>query len=67
MGSEGSGETPEESLADVFNPNNAYQQMGRLTAPEPLPFIGTVVFADGPADSVIAVLAVTIENKALTF
>jgi GWxTD domain-containing protein len=66
-GSDTPGETPEESLADVFNPNTAYQEMGRLTAPEPLPFIGDVVFADGPADSVIAVVALTLESQALTF
>lgn len=59
--------TAEESLTEVFNPNNAYQQMGRLTAPEPLPFIGHVAFADGPADSVIAVLGLSLENRSLTF
>ncbi|MEE8491986.1 MAG: hypothetical protein V3S60_10105, partial [Acidimicrobiia bacterium] len=67
VGTDDLGPTAEETLTDVFNPQHAYQQMGRLTAPEPLPFIGHVVFADGPADSVIAVIGLSLENRSLTF
>ena len=67
VGSEDVHKTPEEAVADVFNPTSAYQLLGRLSAPEPLPFVGDVVFADGPADSVIAVVALALENRALTF
>lgn len=67
VGTEEPGPTAEETLTDVFNPNNAYRQMGRLTAPEPMPFIGHVAFADGPADSVIAVISLSLENRSLTF
>ena len=67
VGSEEPEVTAEESLTDVFNPNNAFEQMGRLTAPEPLPFVGHVAFADGPADSVIAVVGLSLENRSLTF
>lgn len=67
VGTDDLGPTTEETLTDVFNPQNAYRGMGRLTAPEPLPFIGHVVFADGPADSVIAVVALSLENRSLTF
>lgn len=67
VGKEPARETPEEALADVFNPAIAYEEMGRLAAPEPLPFIGHLAFADGPADSVIAILALALENRALTF
>ncbi len=57
----------EETLTEVFNPGNVYRQMGRLTAGEPMPFIADMAFADGPADSVIAILALSMENRALTF
>ena len=42
-----------------------YQRLGRLAAGEPLPFVGTVAFAAGPGDSVIAVLGLSLENRAL--
>jgi GWxTD domain-containing protein len=67
VGTDQPGPTAEESLTDAFNPQNSYRGMGRLTAPEPLPFIGHVVFADGPADSVIAVVGLSLENRSLTF
>lgn len=67
VGTGDAGVAPEESLAKVFVPQVAYRRMGRLAAPEPVPFIGHVVLADGPADSVIAVVGLSLENRALTF
>jgi len=51
----GSGDqpTPTESLTHVLNSTQYYQRLGRLAAAEPLPFVGTVAFAAGPADSVV--------------
>jgi GWxTD domain-containing protein len=59
--------TAEQNLTDVFNPTNTYQEMGRLTAPEPIPFVGHMAFADGPADSVIGILGLSMENRVFTF
>ena len=67
VGTEDPRPTAEQNLTDVFNPTNTFQGMGRLTAPEPIPFIGHMAFADGPADSVIGILAISMENRALTF
>ncbi|MBA3522825.1 MAG: GWxTD domain-containing protein [Gemmatimonadales bacterium] len=58
---------PAETLTRVFNTTQFYQRLGRLAAAEPLPFVGTVAFAAGPADSVIAVLGLSLENRALAF
>ncbi|HEX6104038.1 MAG TPA: GWxTD domain-containing protein [Gemmatimonadales bacterium] len=58
---------PTETLTRIFNTTQFYQRLGRLAAAEPLPFIGTVAFAAGPADSVIAVLGLSLENRALSF
>lgn len=58
---------PGESLTRIFNSTQFYQRLGRLAAAEPLPFVGTVAFARGPSDSVIAVLGLSLENRALSF
>ena len=65
----GSGDqpTPAESLTRVLNSTQYYQRLGRLAAAEPLPFVGTVAFAAGTADSVIGVLGLSLENRALAF
>lgn len=58
---------PTETLTRIFNTTQFYQRLGRLAAAEPLPFIGTVAFAAGPADSAIAILGLSLENRALSF
>jgi len=45
----------------------AFRRVGRFASGDPLPFVGTVVFADGPADTTLAVLALSLENRSLTF
>lgn len=67
VGTEQQPPTPEQTLTDVFNPNAAFSRMGRLTAGEPLPFVGDIAFAEGPGDSVIGLLGLSMENRALTF
>jgi GWxTD domain-containing protein len=59
--------TPTESLTRVLNSTQFYQRLGRLAAGDPLPFVGTVAFAAGPADSVIGVMGLSLENRALAF
>ena len=58
---------PAETLTRIFNTTQFYQRLGRLAAAEPLPFVGTVAFAAGPSDSVIAVLGLSLENRSLSF
>jgi GWxTD domain-containing protein len=58
---------PEETLTSLFDMPAVYRTMGRLAAGPPLPFVGTVVFAAGPGDSVKAILGLSIENRALSF
>src|SRR5215207_7275106 len=59
--------TATETLTRVLNSTQFYQRLGRLAAPGPLPFVGTVAFAAGPADSVIGILGLSLENRALAF
>jgi GWxTD domain-containing protein len=58
---------PSETLARVLNTTQYYQRLGRLAADQPLPFVGNVAFAAGPADSVIGILGLSLENRALSF
>lgn len=58
---------PADQLTQLVNVSNFYQRLGRLAAAEPLPFVGTVAFAAGPGDSVITVLGLSLENRALAF
>jgi GWxTD domain-containing protein len=59
--------TPAEQLTKLVNVSAFYQRLGRLAAAEPLPFVGTVAFVAGPADSVITLLGLSLENRALAF
>jgi GWxTD domain-containing protein len=61
------GPAPADQLTQLMNISNFYQRLGRLAAAEPLPFVGTVAFAAGPADSVITALGLSLENRALAF
>ena len=59
--------TPADQLTKLVNVSAFYQKLGRLAAEEPLPFVGTVAFVAGPADSVITLLGLSLENRALAF
>ena len=59
--------TPSETFTRTLTGTQYYQKLGRLAADDPLPFVGTVAFAAGPADSVIGVLGLSLENRALAF
>jgi GWxTD domain-containing protein len=58
---------PSEALTRLLNTTAFYQRLGRLSAGDPMPFVGTVAFAAAPVDSVIAVLGLSLENRAFAF
>ena len=58
---------PTETLTRLLNTTQFYQRLGRLAAGDPMPFVGTVAFAAGPADSVIAVIGLSLENRSFAF
>ena len=45
----------------------AFRKAGRLASGDPLPFVGSVAFVDGPGDTTIAVLGLSLENRSLAF
>ena len=56
-----------ETHTRLFNVQAYYASLGRLAAGEPLPFVGSIAFAQGPRDSTIALLGLSLENRALSF
>jgi GWxTD domain-containing protein len=61
------GPAPADQLSQLVNVSSFYKRLGRLAAAEPLPFVGTVAFVAGPADSVITIIGLSLENRALAF
>lgn len=59
--------TPEQSLTQVLDMASVYKRLGRLVAPGPVSFIGDLIYAAGPGDSTIAVVGLSLENRALSF
>lgn len=58
---------PTETLTQLFDLPSFYRRIGRFSAGDPMPFVGTLAFAAAPGDSTAAVLALSLENRALTF
>jgi GWxTD domain-containing protein len=58
---------PADQPSKLVDVSAFYQRLGRLAAAGPLPFVGTVAFVAGPADSVITVLGLSLEDRALAF
>ncbi|MGH7631071.1 MAG: GWxTD domain-containing protein [Gemmatimonadales bacterium] len=66
----GAPESPTPAADEAQGPGATaavFRRIGRLASGDPLPFVGTMVFADGPGDTTIAVLALSLENRWLTF
>ena len=59
--------TPENSITEVLDMGTVYRRLGRLVAPTPVSFIGDLVYVAGPGDSTIAVVALSMENRVLSF
>jgi GWxTD domain-containing protein len=58
---------PTETLTALLNAQQFYQRLGRLAAGDPMPFVGSVAFAGGTGDSVVAVLGLSLENRSFAF
>jgi GWxTD domain-containing protein len=57
----------EQTLTDLFNLTQLYQRMGRMAGGNPLPFVATFAYFAGRGDSTIALLSVSLDNRALSF
>ena len=59
--------TPQETLTDLFDLRGVYARLGRLVGNPPLPFVATMATVAGPGDSAVAVVGISLENRALAF
>ena len=51
----------------LLNQQALFQKLGRLSAGDPLPFIGSVAQVKGAGDTVLVILGLSLENRALSF
>jgi len=64
----GAAPRPGEVVTVAADAARIYQAMGLVTAPEPLPFVsGVAYFAAATPDSTLAVVTLSLPNRALTF
>lgn len=61
------GPNPEQTLTELFNPGALYTRLGRLVSTGGVPFVGTVAFVAGHGDSTLAIVGVSLENRAFAF
>ncbi|HEU4569296.1 MAG TPA: GWxTD domain-containing protein [Gemmatimonadales bacterium] len=59
--------SPGQTLTAVLDETALFRRVGRLAADGPVPFVGDIALLPGPGDSVIGVLALSLENRALGF
>ena len=59
--------SPEQTLTEIFDLTTVYQRLGRLVSGEPLPWVATAATAAGPGDSTLVIVALSLENRALSF
>lgn len=59
--------TPSQTLTSVLDETAVFRRIGRLASGGQVPFVGNVAVLPGPADSVLTLLALSLENRALGF
>lgn len=62
-----SGPNPEQTLTELFNPGAMYNRLGRLVSTTGVPFVASVAFVAGRGDSTLAVVGVSLDNRAFAF
>ena len=67
VGTEDAPAPSSEGLSALLNQQALFQKLGRLSAGDPLPFIGSVAQVKGAGDTVLVVLGLSLENRALSF
>jgi GWxTD domain-containing protein len=58
---------PAESFTALLNQQALFQKLGRLSAGDPLPFTGSVAQVKGAGDTLLVILGLSLENRALSF
>ena len=59
--------SPTANLTRMLDMQEFYRRLGRLTAGDPLPFIGSVALVKGDADTVLVMVGLSFENRVFSF
>lgn len=59
--------SPAQAFTSVLDEVAVFRRIGRLAAGGQVPFVGNVALLPGPGDSTLALLALSLENRALGF
>ena len=59
--------SPTQNFTSVLDETAVFRRIGRLAAGGQVPFVGNVALLPGPGDSTLALLALSLENRALGF
>ena len=59
--------SPAQTFTSVLDETAVFRRIGRLAAGGQVPFVGNVALLPGPGDSTLALLALSLENRALGF
>lgn len=58
---------PAQTVTSMLDENGMFRQIGRLAAGGPTPFVGSVALLPAAGDSVLAVLGLSLQNRAFSF
>ena len=61
------GAAPSQGFTQMFDQTAFMQRLGRLAAGDPLPFTGSLAQVRGGGDTVVVVMGLALENRALSF
>jgi GWxTD domain-containing protein len=59
--------TTEREVTQMFDANTLFARLGRLVSSQDIPYVGSVAFIPGPADSTVAIVALSLANRVFTF
>jgi GWxTD domain-containing protein len=59
--------TTQSEVIQMFDANGLYTRLGRLVSAQNVPYVGSVAFVAGPADSTVAIVSLSLANRVFTF
>jgi GWxTD domain-containing protein len=59
--------TTQGEVIQMFDANGLYARLGRLVSAQNIPYVGSVAFIAGPADSTVAIVSHSLANRVFTF
>ncbi|MGH7594039.1 MAG: GWxTD domain-containing protein [Gemmatimonadales bacterium] len=59
--------TTQGEVIQMFDANALFVRLGRLVSAQDVPYVGSVAFVPGPGDSTVAIVAISLANRAFAF